>query len=658
MKRIIVFIIQLVAVFSFAQNQIIDQHIRIRVLAPEVFSSTEETLMALYFEPEEHWHVYWKNPGDSGAAPKFNFINSTAEFGPVLWPFPKRLPVAHLTNLGYEGAVAYPFSVRPIGIKEVRATFDLEWLVCKVECVPGFAKIQFQRPVHNKESRWKKSDQEIVRKFSSRIPSNAETAPFKIEEVKVVGEQLHVQVKSDQFEKLDLFPVNGEAISPSTPEKQMNSQKFIFKLNSAAQAPKTAQFVASIGESAWETAELATGSGAKSTDSLWSLILFSILGGFILNLMPCVFPVISIKAFSLLKTEGSERVKDCLLYSAGVITTFMLLGAGFLLFRSAGMAVGWGFQLQSPFVILGLIILFWLMALNFLGVFEIGTSTMNVAGKFSKSSSSFGTGILSVFIAAPCTGPFMGTALGAAIALPAVGALAIFAGLGLGLSLPFLLFAFFPRVLSWLPRPGAWMEWLKQFFAFPLFATVLWLIWILGQQAQILGWLLASIALLLVSFMIWLGKFVTGWKRIFIWIVTVGLLVGLGRQLKTADYNPSSAPSAWAPYSESQLKEARQKKQAVFIDFTAAWCITCQVNKQTVLDTDKAQSLFAQSEVLLMRADWTRYDPVITEALSRLGRSSVPVYAFYPSDGSEVQLLPQILTMQMIENLFPKGESK
>lgn len=647
--------VQIFAVEAWSQNQITDQHIQIRVLAPKVFSSQEETLMALYFEPEEHWHVYWKNPGDSGAAPKFQFLNSNADFGPILWPAPQRLPVAHLTNFGYEGAVAYPFSVKPRGNEKIQATFDLEWLVCKVECVPGFAKIQFERPTHQGPSEWNPADQEIVRRFSAKVPASTDL-PFQIQSIRQDGELLKVKVQTDEFEKMDLFPSGGDFVSPASPEKREASQEFVFKINASAQVPKAIQFVGTIDGAAWETAgvPLAT---AESTESLWSLILFSILGGFILNLMPCVFPVISIKAFSLLKTQGSDRVKDCLLYSAGVLVTFLSLGAVFLLLRSAGAAVGWGFQLQSPPVILALITLFWLMAMNFLGVFELGTSMMNFAGGFSKNSSSFGTGVLSVFIAAPCTGPFMGTALGAAVTLPAISALLIFLGFGFGLALPFLLFAVFPKTLSWLPRPGAWMEWLKQFFAFPLLATVIWLMWILGQQTQTQGWMIGSISIFLISFALWLGKSVGKGPRVLIGLLTVALLFFIGKQLNTMQAGSVSQNSPWKPYDENQLNEARKNKTAVFVDFTAAWCITCQVNKQTVLDTEAGQKLFSQSEVLLMRADWTRYDPVITQALTRLGRSSVPVYAFYPSGGAEPKLLPQILTLAIVEETL-KGVQK
>lgn len=640
---------------GFSQESIKDQHIRIRVLAPQIFSSEDETVMGLYFQPDPEWHVYWQNPGDSGAAPKFDFSSQTADIGPILWPFPARLPIAHLTNIGYEGSVVYLFSVKPKSTSDVEIKMNLEWLVCKIDCVPGFAKINFKQPVHSAASRWKAADLDLVKKFLARVPESADSAPLKISMAYLDQGHLKLKVKSaSDLKTLQIFPLNGDFIHAATPEIDANGDEFIFKTTSVT-APAKLSFVAAYNNTAWQFNDIPLSlTGAVSAESLLSLIFFAILGGLILNLMPCVFPVISIKTFSLLKTKGKDRVKDCLLYSLGVMTTFVLLGGLFLFLRSFGAAVGWGFQLQSPAVILGLVLLFWLMALNFLGAFEMGTSIMNFSGQLKGGSSSFGTGVLSVFVAAPCTGPFMGAALGAAITLPALSALIIFLGLGFGLALPFILFAFFPRLLTVLPKPGPWMEMLKQFFAFPLFATVLWLLWVLGQQAHTHGWYLASIAIFVVSLAIWLSKYLSSQKNIILALVTLIVVGGLAYSLNLLGSPTSSQiTSNWQAYDEAKLKEARQNGQAVFVDFTAAWCITCQVNKQAVLDTVEAQNYFKENNILLMRADWTRYDPKITAALSKLGRSSVPVYAYYPRDGSEPKLLPQLLTLNIL-----KGETQ
>lgn len=633
------------------------EHMKVRVLAPKTFSSSEETLIGILFHPEEHWHVYWKNPGDSGAAPKFNLTSDNAELGAIQWPYPQRLPVEHLTNFGYEGEVAYLLSVKPkAGVKDIAINFNLEWLVCKVECLPGFAKLDLKRAVKDGPSVWNEADQTSLQKFAKRIPAPSELGPVHIKSMMYSQNKLMVKVSAPDFTKVDLFP-QDDFVNPEKPQRVPEKNEFIFKTNASQKAPKNLSFVASYEGEAWQLDNVRLRMYDTSPDdSVWSLVLFAILGGLILNLMPCVFPVISIKAFSLLKTEGKDRAKDCVQYALGVLTTFLFLGGIFLFLRSLGAAVGWGFQLQSPVVILFLILLFWLMALNFLGAFSIGEGTQNFAGKFLKKSSSFGTGVLSVFVAAPCTGPFMGAALGAAVTLPPLSALLIFLGLGFGLALPFILFAIFPVILTWLPKPGVWMERLKEFFAFPLFATVIWLLWILGQQTQTQGWMLAVSALLFVSFAIWLAKYVKKVGVFILWLLTLTVLFYTGKELKQIDPTSTITKSSgmWVPYDETKLTEARVQKRAVFVDFTAAWCITCQVNKQTVLDTQEAQEIFKQADILIMRADWTRYDPIITNALTKLGRSSVPVYVFYPSDGSAPVLLPQILTMTMIEELKEK----
>ncbi len=641
----------LICLGAVAQESASGDHVKIRLLAPRQLSGDSETLIGVHFKLDPHWHVYWKNPGDSGAAPKFAFEAKGAEVGPIQWPRPKRLPIAHLWNIGYEDSVVYLFSIRPNGAGEIDVAIDLEWLVCKEECVPGFGKLHLKRANASGESKWVESDLELVRAFATRLPSSGDQAPFKIEAVRIDNDTL--RLRSNAPSATEVFPANGEYISPAPPTRDEKSGEFVFKTQAGAPTPPTLSFAAANDGGFWEFAGLAVSPSAGIGEQipLWLLVFSSILGGLLLNLMPCVFPVISIKIFSLLKTSPNERVSSSLLYSLGVLVTFTALGALFLVLKSFGAVVGWGFHLQSPSVILALILLFWLMALNFLGVFEFGSSVMGIAGRQSKWSSSFSTGVLSVFVAAPCTGPFMGAALGAAATLSAPAAVAIFLGLGIGLALPFLVFAISPRLLSWLPKPGAWMETLKQFFAFPLFATVIWLMWVLGQQTETAGWLLASAAVLIVSFSLWFGRSPKRVRRATAWTIAIAASVWIGLRLEAAVTPALKQAGAWSRYDTGVLETARAKSQAVFVDFTAAWCITCQVNKQTVLDTEAGQAAFKRAGVLLMRADWTRYDPTITRALSSLGRNSVPVYAFYPSDGSAPKILPQILTLSMIEEL-------
>ena len=298
------------------------------------------------------------------------------------------------------------------------------------------------------------------------------------------------------------------------------------------------------------------------------------------------------------------------------------------------------------------------MALSFIGAFEFGHSLMNLAGK-ANSRSSFATGVLAVFVAAPCTGPFMGAALGASAVLPAPQAMAIFLGLGAGLAAPFLLLAISPRLSALLPKPGPWMETLRQFLAFPLFATVIWLLWVLGHLVGDDGWLIGTGLLLVVSLAIWLLRSDRSIVKVGAGAMVLLAMVVAVKQLQHAETAalPTASDSAWQSFDAQKIAAARQNGQAVFIDYTAAWCITCQVNKKLVLDTDEASALFEQHDVLRIRADWTRYDEDITEALAALNRNSVPVYVFYPAGGGQ-EVLPQILTLDLIRELFDERVEK
>ncbi len=632
-------------------------HIQIDWLAPDSFQSNAETVIGLRFQPDPHWHVYWKNPGDSGAAPKFQITATNATVGPILWPYPTRLPVAHLTNLGYEGETAYLFAVSANSESSVQIEVDLEWLVCQEECIPGFGKISLSRPIKNSSSEFKKQTEDKLNFYKQRLPSDGALSPYKIE-VKDNSDGIVTAVvtsKETLPNILDLFPVQLEYILPAQPKisKTESAYEVIFQKSATAQKPDQLGFLLLADTQAYEFAN--TQAEAISLTVLMVLLGSALLGGILLNLMPCVFPVISIKAVSLLKTENAqERIRDGVLYTLGVLTTFISLGAGFLILRHLGSAVGWGFQLQSPPIVLSLILLFWLMALNFLGVFDLGTAIMNTTGNI-RWQSSFGTGVLSVFVAAPCTGPFMGTALGATSTMPGYQAMLVFLFLGFGLALPYLVLTLSPALANKMPKPGAWMETLKEFFAFPLFATVLWLLWVLGLQTGSDGWMTAGVLLLGVSFALWLGKRRKKFWTAVAWIFALTVAVYSVQQLKSSEV---PTQNNWQPYSENSLNAALEKGQPVFIDFTAAWCITCQVNKKVVLETAAANKVFEKAGILRLRADWTKQDPHITQALARLGRNSVPVYAFYSDKKTNPQLLPQILTIEMIENLIPPKEEK
>lgn len=648
---------------TFAQDSARGDHVRVRWLAPQSFAQGTAETIGFYFEVDPGWHVYWRNAGDSGAAPRFDFRGSAAEVGDIQWPFPVRLPIEHLTNLGYEGDVAYLFDVTPAaGAERVELDANLEWLVCKVDCIPGFGTMQLSRPVAEQSS-WPAADRALRDRFQARVPVPQRQSPWRPVGLSEAGPgSLRLTLTSAGGSAAvapQVFPIDGELLTAAAPRVQTAEHRinYTFTRVPGASLPDATDFVISDGQRAWSLEGVPVGGVMRPGQSLWLLLLAAFAGGMILNLMPCVFPVLSIKLFGLVGTGATtaSRLREGLRYSAGVLATFAVLGAVLLILRAGGAAVGWGFQLQSAPVVLALILLFWLMGLSFSGVFEFGHRLMNIAGR--SHGGSFATGVLAVFVAAPCTGPFMGAALGAAVTLPAVAAMAIFLALGAGLAAPFLLLCASPALLNRLPAPGPWMEKLRQLLAFPLYATVIWLLWVLGRILGESGWLIGALLLLAVVFALWLGRNFARGGRVVAYVLVVAATVGAFGALQVPQpvepaATSTSASKGWRGYDKAVIAEALAQNRPVFIDYTAAWCITCQVNKKLVLESPKIMELFRANDVLLIRADWTRQDPEITAALSALGRNSVPVYAWYAPGAREPELLPQILQESTIAALF------
>lgn len=646
-----------------AQDTATGDHVSIRWLAPDTFAKGQTETIGFYFEVDPEWHVYWRNAGDSGAAPRFDVQAEGATTGSIQWPLPKRLPIEHLTNLGYAGNVAYLLPVTPAAdTEQLSLSVDLEWLVCKIDCIPGFGQMTLARPVTD-QAKWPNDDLALRDRFLNRVPKPATDSPWTALSLQTIGDtQLQLTLKSDNqtANPPDVFPLAGDLLTARLPEVQQTDGgiQYTFERVPGAELTEHTGFVISDGEQAWQLEQVPISNApaipANSADlaqPLWLLLLAAFAGGIILNLMPCVFPVLSIKLLGLVQTGAGHRWSEALAYSAGVLLTFAALGGLLLALRATGSAIGWGFQLQSAPVILALIALFWLMALSFSGVFEFGHRLMTLAGEHRGGA--FVTGILAVFVATPCTGPFMGVALGAAAVLPATSALAIFLGLGAGLAAPFVLLCLSPALLRRLPKPGAWMLTLQQFLAFPLYITVIWLLWVLGRLIGDNGWLIGSLLMLALVFAIWLGR--TG-HRYSRWMAgsmaIIALLVAFSAVRTPADGTSTNTAGPWQSFDPVVIEQARANDQAVFIDYTAAWCITCQVNKKLVLDTEPVQALFKDNKVLLIRADWTHHDPAITESLAGFGRNSVPVYAWYAPGTKQAELLPQLLQTRMIRALF------
>jgi len=391
-------------------------------------------------------------------------------------------------------------------------------------------------------------------------------------------------------------------------------------------------------------------------------ILLALAGGVVLNLMPCVFPVISIKMLAFAEKAHGNRSAlrhQALAFSAGVVLSFAVFAAVMLSLRESGAALGWGFQLQSPAVVLGLAVLFTLLGLNLFGVFEVLLSLPSTgpARRVHPVASAFAGGVIAAVIACPCTAPFMGAALGFALTQPVAVAFFVFIALGAGMALPYVLLSWFPGWLKRLPRPGPWLVRVRELLAFPLFATVIWLLWVLAQQVGIDAATRAAAALLVFGFAAWLWGIAqrggAPWVRWCGMIAAAGgvalAISGLAEAQRASEPAPAQAAAGWQPFSSAALADLQAQGRPVFVDFTAAWCVTCQVNKKLVLEQPAMERAFAEKSVALMRADWTRRDDAITDALHALGRNGVPVYVLY-RPGSAPLLLPEVLQQRAIRD--------
>ena len=389
---------------------------------------------------------------------------------------------------------------------------------------------------------------------------------------------------------------------------------------------------------------------------LYLALLFALLGGIILNLMPCVFPVLSIKALGLAGGGLSTRKRhhQGLAYTAGVVSTFLAVALLLIGLRAGGEALGWGFQLQSPLFIAALVYLFFVMGLGFSGVFEAGAGLMNLGQDSTRGHGlrhAYATGVLAAVVASPCTAPFMGTALGAALTQPAPVALTIFAGLGIGMALPFLLLSWVPALVACLPRPGPWMETFKQFLAFPLYLTCVWLLWVLGRQTGADGVAAVLAGLVLIALALWLLAVRT---RTRMGLAALALAAALYLPLTPTQ---SEAPRLWEPYSQQRLDQLLAAGEPVFINLTADWCITCLANERVALSSEAFVDTLRDGGITYLKGDWTNSNPEITALLNANGRNGVPLYLFYPRGETRPLLLPQILTPATVREALT-GDSR
>jgi len=613
------------------------------------------------------WHTYWKNPGDAGAPTEIQWnLPPGWKAGPIQWPRPKRLPVGPLMDYGYEGTpwLLTSLTAPADASGTVALKAQASWLVCEKICIPEDATVTLNLTVGKQES-----DPSVAKDFAGARALLPVASPWKLNYA--LGNNLDLYAAAPSLAaahptSADFFPARAGLIKNAAPQivgyakdglvlrltpgnKVSGLLEGLLVLTGSDGSIQALEVSAPPGPV--PPADFDNSSAAGGDLSLWLAVVFAFLGGIILNVMPCVLPILAMKALSL-ASHGSEGRRESFAYTAGAVLSFAALGLAIIALREGGQSVGWGFQLQSPIAVAGFALLVFAVALNLSGLFEVGSITAG-GGLASRSgmAGAFFTGVLAVAVAAPCTAPFMAAALGFALTQSALSALAVFIALGLGFALPFLLLGFWPRLLAVIPKPGAWMLTFKQFLAFPMYAAAAWLVWVLAQEAGPRGVALISAAMIALALAAWLWSVtrnLSGRGRgIGALIALVVLLSGAYAVslLQGAVAAPAEQTSKLGePYTAAKLTSLRAANRPVFVDATAAWCITCLVNEDAVLSRDTVKSAFAAKNVAYLVADWTNQNPEVTALLKENGRSGVPLYLYYAPGAKAPVILPQILT--------------
>ncbi len=676
-------------------------HLHVQILVPATELSRGGTVAAgLYFKLEPGWHVYWKNAGDSGEPPHMKWTLPVGVSASELkFPAPKRLPLGPLMDFGYENEVVFPFSIttaKSAATGTANLHTKADWLVCREVCIPGKAELDVTRTVGDRAAGvGSQPELQLIQRFEALVPKPAPGTFKPVFQPEDGGFRLAVTTGHAET-SASFFPADQSVLNNPAPQIVTPTEKgLILELQKDADlaanpdqlrgvlelsdgrafdvmarpgsVPGASKLSApNLGAPAPATAPAAA-SGihapsippAPSAGLLQSAGL-AFLGGLLLNLMPCVFPVLFIKALALVRSSGEERHTlraHGFVYAGGIVVSFWALVAVLLGLRAAGSHLGWGYQFQSPVFLALMASLLFFLGLSLAGQFEIGLTLTSAGGALAAKqgyAGSFFTGVLAVIVATPCTAPFMGAAVGYALAQSTLVTFAVFTALALGLAAPYVALTLQPAWTRFLPKPGAWMELLKQATAVPVFGTVIWLAWVLAQAygAALLAALLTSFLLIAMA-----GWFLGRWPAqrwasaiaILLLLGVVGLSVFAPQKLgatpaSVTALKTEAGHASWEPWSEAAVERYQAQGRPVFVDFTASWCLSCQVNERVALRQPEVEKAFVDAHVALLKADWTQHDEAIGDTLAKLGRSGVPAYALYEPGESSPRLLPEVLT--------------
>jgi thiol:disulfide interchange protein len=674
LKRLCLLLILICAYVPIAYADSVSRaHTQVELVGESQSIAPDQSLtLAIVMTPKAGWHTYYKNFGDTGLETTASWTLPKGFAASALaYPTPVRIATADIMNFGYKGTSTLLLQLQApavISTSTLPISLSLNWLVCSDEiCVPESATLSLQLRKGNGAADVNQTG--LFARARDAMPKAMPWPARYVADKKLFRLVVDIGAGLPNVKDALFYPAQTAVMANISPQNAIYANgKLQIDTGSALEGVAPAQLdgiitIKTAGSNSFEgfAIKAAYDSGLASKTpaapmSIFVAIGFALVGGLLLNLMPCVFPILSLKALSLAKSGGSaaQAKRDARWYSIGVIATFIGLAGLLFALRAAGQSIGWGFQLQDPRVVGILALLMVGVALNLFGVFEINSRFAGAGQSLTEksgSSGAFWTGALAVLVATPCTAPFMAGALGAAFLLPPLLGLLIFACLGVGMALPFLLLGYIPALRSWLPKPGAWMATFKTLLGFPMLLTALWLVWVTGQQTSLDTVLKLLVAALILSLGLWIVGVSRNKPSLSISALAAALIVGsiaMPFNFKIISGNESSHALAGKPYSDAALATARATGRPVFVYFTADWCISCKVNERSTLANKDVQKAFNAAGATILVGDWTRRNDDITRTLVRHGRSGVPLYLWFPNANADVQILPQLLSPDMI----------
>ena len=687
--------------FAFAQPGFAQEYQGKQLVKAELLADTDAVVpgkqftVGLLLRMTPAWHTYWKFSGDAGLPTELKWkLPAGWKIGEIQWPIPlKTIDPGDIQTYGYENEVLLTQEITPptkLDSSSVKLSGDASWLVCERICIPGGATLQLELPVSTTNQ---PANTELFTRYRRLLPQGWPGANVARSDWSRVGSDLRLKVASDSlasYPAVDFFPLPEESTVVGHPKiESRNKSEIVFRipiessekhLSSMAGLVVFAKQPNGEDRSAWQMTSATAGAQAGLSASLsattpapargiFTFLLFGFVGGVILNLMPCVLPVISLKIFGFIQQAGQSRQKilrSGIAFTIGIFAWFIALALLLISLKGAGHDVTWGgFQFTNAYFVLVLSVIVLVFALNLFGVFEISLPQSMTRSLLSTTErkdllGSFFQGVFATVLATPCTAPFLGTALGFAFTQSSVIILSIFIAIAAGMSAPYLLLSAQPAWLRFLPRPGPWMLHVKQFMGFLLLATLLFLLYVLGAQRGLEGAIWASCFLLVISVACWMkGAFVVPTSSATKRSVTLALMVVLvfasgiyfiGNKFHSSNtaFADSRLQGDWQAFTPVRLQRELEQGRSVFVDFTAAWCLTCKFNEASVLESTEIRQAFQRHGIVKLKADWTNGDPVITKLLQHFGRPGVPLYVLYLGKNEEPIVFPELLTKSIL----------